>query len=146
MSKTMISLGLALAAAALLPAQPGAAELRTGDDNGDGKPDRWFVISNGAIVEYRADSDFDGRVDALVKYAGGDRLEYEEYDYNLDGTMDDFYFYENGLLKRREVDSDFDGKVDLWVHLTGGRYVERLEKDTNFDGTVDVVRDYRKRR
>lgn len=141
MRKTLIGLGLALAAALLA-----AAELRTDDENGDGKPDRWFVINNGNIVEYRADTDFDGRVDTLVRYAGADRLEYEEYDYNLDGAMDDFYFYESGQLKRREVDSNFDGKVDLWVHLKDGRYVERLERDTDFDGTPDVLKDYRKRK
>jgi hypothetical protein len=140
-TRSIISLGLVLAAASAL-----AAELRTSDENGDGRPDHWFVIANGEVVEYRADTDFDGRVDALVKYAGGDRLAYEEYDYNLDGAMDDFYFYEGGKLKRREVDSNFDGKVDLRVYLKDGRYIEKLERDTDFDGTFDVVKDYTKTR
>jgi len=139
--KTLTGVGLVLAAATLF-----AAELRTDDENGDGKPDRWFVFNNGNLAEYRADTDFDGRIDALVRYAGADRLEYEEYDYNRDGAMDDFYFYEGGLLKRREVDSNFDGKVDLWAYLKDGRYLERMERDTNFDGTVDVLKDYRKRK
>ncbi len=140
MTKTLIALGLALAAA--LP----AAELRADDENGDGKPDRWFLSSNGRLVEYRADRDFDGRVDVLVRFANNDRTEYEEYDYNLDGAMDDFYFFEHGLLKRREIDSDFDGKVDLWLVLADGRHIERISRDTDFDGTADVVKDYRKRK
>ncbi len=137
----MIGLGFILAAASLL-----AAELRTSDENGDGKPDHWFVVVNGDVVEYRADTNYDGRIDALVKYAGADRLDYEEYDYNLDGAMDDFYFYEGGQLSRREVDSNFDGRIDLWVYLRQGRYIERMERDTNFDGTADVVKDYRKKK
>ena len=140
MTKTLIALGLTLAAALT------AAELRSDDENGDGKPDRWFVVSNGRVVEYRADTDFDGRVDALVRYSAADRTEYEEYDYNLDGTMDDFYFYEAGRLARRQIDSNFDGKVDLWLTLADGRYVEKLERDSDFDGTADVVKDYRKRK
>jgi hypothetical protein len=139
-TKTLIALGLTLAAAL------SAAELRSDDENGDGKPDRWFVINNGRVVEYRADTDFDGRVDALVRYAANDRTEYEEYDYNLDGSMDDFYFYEGGQLKRREVDSNFDGRIDLRVELSEGRYIERMERDSNFDGTMDLVKDYRKKR
>jgi len=139
---TKILVALWLAVAAALP----AAELRSHDENGDGKPDRWFVVNNGRVIEYRADTDFDGRVDALVRYAAADRTEYEEYDYNLDGSMDDFYFYDNGQLKRREVDSNFDGKVDLRVILADGRYVERMERDSDFDGTMDVVKDYRKKR
>ncbi len=140
MTKTLIVAGLALAVSL------SAAELRSDDENGDGKPDRWFVIQNGVVLEYRADKDFDGRVDTLVRYASADRTEYEEYDFNLDGLMDDFYFYEGGRLKRREVDSNFDGRVDLWVMLSDGRYIERIERDTNFDGVVDVVKDYRKKR
>ncbi len=141
MSRIIIALGLALAAASAW-----AAELRTSDENGDGKPDHWFVIENGEVVEYRADANFDGRVDALTRYAGPDKLAYEEYDYNLDGVMDDFYYYENGKLVKREVDSNFDGRVDLRVYLKDGRYIEKLERDSDFDGTFDVIKDYTKKR
>ena len=121
----------------------GAQELRTYDQNGDGQPDQWYTVRSGVVVEYRADSDFDGHVDALVRYGPGGMVTYEEYDFNMDGNMDDFYFYEKGLLVRREVDSNFDTRVDMWIYLVQGSYIERMERDTDFDGRIDVSRDYR---
>ena len=118
-------------------------QLETLDKNDDGEPDSWMTLRNGTVFEYSTDSDFDGRVDFLVRYGSAQRIIYEEYDYNLDGHMDDFYFYENGTLKRREVDSNYDQVVDIWVHLYRGTHIEKLERDTDFDGTVDFVKDYR---
>jgi hypothetical protein len=96
------------------------------------------------VIEYRADSNFDGEVDSLVRYGAGGAVAYEEYDFNMDGIMDDFYFYEKGLMVRREVDSNFDASVDLWIYLVQGTYIARMERDTDFDGTVDVTRDYQR--
>ena len=120
-----------------------AQQLETLDKNGDGKPDSWMTMRNGVVFEFSIDSDFDGRVDSLVRYGSGQKIAYEEYDFNLDGHMDDFYFYEDGRLARREVDSNYDLAVDIWVHLHLGTHIEKMERDTDFDGTIDVVKDYR---
>jgi hypothetical protein len=117
--------------------------LRTHDQNGDGRPDRWYTLRGGVVLEYRADNDFDGNVDALVKYGPGGIVTHEEYDFNGDGDMDDFYFYEKGMMVRREVDTNFDNRVDLWIYLVEGAYIARMERDTDFDGRVDLSKDYR---
>ncbi len=115
------------------------------DENQDGKPDSWFLMENNLVREFRADRNFDGRVDQVSRFDGQSRLEYEEYDFNYDGEMDDFYYFEGGVLTRHEIDSNFDNVVDLTIHLHKGLYIRRIEKDIDFDGKMDHTTDYDKK-
>jgi hypothetical protein len=142
--------GVLLLVSALLFALPlgvaMAETLRhTMDDNGDGKPDQWYTLNQGELLEYEADRNFDGLVDYKAEFAGGDRLLYEEFDFNFDGEMDDFYYFEEGLLVRQEIDTNFDREIDMWIYLDEGIYVKRIERDLDFDGKIDRVKDYEKK-
>ena len=90
---------------------------RTMDDNSDGKPDQWYTIEQGVLLEYQADRNFDGLVDYKAEFIGSDQRLYEEFDFNYDGDMDDFYYFEEGTLARQEIDTNFDMKVDMWVYF-----------------------------
>ena len=129
---------------ATLPCSAGETE-NTMDENKDGRPDLWFDVQNGAVVGYRADRNFDGKVDYAARYEAGDMLLFEEFDYNFDGVMDDFYYYEEGVLVRQEIDTNFDTTIDMWIYIEEGLYVRKIERDKDFDGVIDSVKDFQNR-
>jgi hypothetical protein len=116
----------------------------TMDENRDGKPDQWFEVESGTLRDYKADRNYDGKIDHVAEFDEKAQVLYEEYDYNYDGNMDDFYFFQDGLLVRKEIDSNYDQKVDIWVFLIKGVYVKRIERDLDFDGEVDRIKDFSK--
>ncbi len=119
-----------------------AVSERTNDKNGDGEIDTWIEEEEENVICLRADSNFDGRIDYLLRTdAEGTKL-YEEIDFNHDGDMDDFYFYSDGLLDRRELDSNYDGAVDIWVFLDEGAYIRKYMKDSDYNGLADIEKDY----
>jgi len=107
------------------------------DDNGDGRPDRWKVVTGEGNTRSYADTTGDGRYDYIQEYDKTGMKKYEALDFNGDGLIDDHYFYSRDVLLRREIDTNYDGRVDVWVFLKEGIYVERYQRDTNFDGVVD---------
>ena len=107
------------------------------DDNGDGRPDRWEIITAEGSIKSYADTTGDGRYDYIQEYDEAGMKKYEAQDFNGDGLLDDFYFYSRDVLLRREIDTNYDGQVDAWVYLKEGIYVERYQRDTDFDGVVD---------
>lgn len=129
----------------ILHAAVAETSLRTMDDNKDGKPDQWYTIEQGVVLEYQADRNFDGLVDYKAEFLDSDRLLYQEFDFNYDGNMDDFYYFEEGILSHQEIDTNFDQQIDMWIHLHKGIYVSRIERDLDFDGNIDRVTDYNKK-
>ena len=112
------------------------------DENKDGKPDVWLLKDRGVVREFRADRNFDGKIDQISQFDGGSRLTHEEYDYNFDGEMDDFYFFEGGMLVKHEIDSNFDKVIDMRVYLHEGMYIKRIERDEDFDGEMDRISNF----
>jgi hypothetical protein len=121
---------------------PGQAREYALDENGDGKPDQWFEMTDGIMLEQMSDRNYDGVVDYIARFSKKGHKLYEEYDYNYDGKMDDFYYYEKGALIRHEIDSNFDGNIDIWINMFESVYIKRYEVDYDHDGNIDKIIDY----
>ena len=106
---------LAGAAAAAMLLWPPGGDVRTEDQNRDGRPDVWRVYDRqGQLAEVAVDTNFDGRSDV------------HEY-------------YEGGALVRRESDRDFNDRVDLVQEFDPTtREHARSVVDVDFDGTADL--------
>ena len=107
---------LACAAAAATSSWTPHGDVRTEDQNRDGRPDVWRVYDRqGQLAKVAVDTNFDGRSDV------------HEY-------------YEGGALVRRESDRDFNDRVDLVQEFdtTTGEAV-RSVADVDFDGTADLL-------
>ena len=93
-----------------------ALEVRTLDQNGDGRADLWRHFDrHGQLIEIDVDTNFDGRPDR------------EEY-------------YERGILVRRESDRDFNGQADLIDEFDAVTHAQtRSVIDVDFDGSADLL-------
>jgi len=91
-------------------------DVRTEDQNHDGRPDVWRAYDrHGHLARIAVDTNFDGRSDVLE-------------------------FYESGVLIRREYDRDFNDRVDLVQDFdVQTQQALRAVVDDDFDGTADVL-------
>jgi hypothetical protein len=107
---------LACAAAVAMSLWPPGGNVRTEDQNGDGRPDTWRLYDRqGQLSDVTVDTNFDGRPDV------------HEY-------------YERGALVRRESDRDFNDRVDLVQEFDATtREQARSVVDVDFDGTADLL-------
>lgn len=107
---------VASATVAAVEVWPAARNVRTQDQNGDGRPDVWRNYDNrGLLTTVAVDSNFDGRPDV------------EEY-------------YERGALVRRESDRNFNGQADLVEDFDAETHAQtRSVVDIDYDGTADLL-------
>ncbi len=96
--------------------------VRTYDDGGD------------KLME-QADSDYDGRIDTWITFAGSYPTKIE-VDMNGDGSPDVVRLYVGSQLVRVQRDLNFDGEPDQFEVYRGGR-LDRIGVDEDFDGQVD---------
>jgi hypothetical protein len=107
---------VACAAVAAVEIRAAAAQVRTEDHNGDGRPDVWRRYDvRGRLVEVDVDSNFDGRPDV------------QEY-------------YDRGSLVRRESDRNFNGQADFIEEFDAATHARtRSVIDIDYDGTADLL-------
>jgi len=107
---------LSCAAAAIVSSWPAGLDIRTEDQNRDGRPDVWRVYDlQGQVATVARDTNFDGRSDV------------QEY-------------YDGGALVRRESDRDFNDQIDLVQEFDAGtRESVRSVADVDFDGSADLL-------
>jgi hypothetical protein len=113
----MISLcAIACAVGAVISLWPSGLDVRTEDNNRDGRPDVWRVYnSRGQVATVSVDTNFDGRSDVQEYYAGG-------------------------ALVRRESDRDFNDQIDLIQDFDADtRQSVRSVTDVDFDGSADLL-------
>jgi hypothetical protein len=107
---------LACASAAIVSRWPSAADIRTEDHNGDGRPDVWRAYDrHGQLSTVAVDTNFDGRSDVHEYYA-------------------------DGALVRRDSDRDFNDRVDLVEEFnpTTREHI-RSVVDVDYNGTADLL-------
>jgi hypothetical protein len=111
-----VSAFVGVAAVAISLWSPTADQVRTADENGDGRPDIWRTYDrHGQLLRVSVDTNFDGRSDI------------QEY-------------YEHGALVRRELDRDFNDQVDLIQEFDPASHAQvRAEVDVDSDGTADLL-------
>jgi hypothetical protein len=104
------------AAVAMSLWSPQSDQVRTADQNGDGRPDIWRTYDrHGQLLTIALDTNFDGRSDV------------QEY-------------YQHGVLVRRELDRDFNDRVDLVQDFDPATHKQvRAEVDVDSDGTADLL-------
>jgi len=93
-----------------------ARDVRTADQNRDGRPDVWRVYDRqGQLTAVAVDTNFDGRSDVHEYYTGG-------------------------ALVRRESDRDFNDRVDLVQEFDAiTREAVRSVSDVDLDGAADLL-------
>jgi hypothetical protein len=89
----------------------------------------------GESLHEQADTNYDGRVDTWITFAGG-RISKEDLDSNYDGNPDVWKYYVGGQLVRIQRDTNGDSKPDRWEFYNAGK-LERVGVDLDFDGHVD---------
>jgi len=89
----------------------------------------------GESLHEQADTNYDGRIDTWITFAGG-RISKEELDSNYDGNPDVWKYYVGGQLVRIQRDINGDSKPDRWEFYNAGK-LERVGVDLDFDGHVD---------
>jgi hypothetical protein len=106
------------------------------DTNLDGAKDIVRTYNEkGESLHEQADTNYDGRIDTWITFAGG-RISKEELDTNFDGNPDVWKYYVGGQLVRIQRDVNGDGRPDRWEFYTAGK-LERVGLDLDFDGHVD---------
>jgi hypothetical protein len=106
------------------------------DTNLDGVKDIVRTYNEkGESLHEQADTNYDGRIDTWITFAGG-RISKEELDTNFDGNPDVWKYYVGGQLVRIQRDTNGDGRPDRWEFYTAGK-LERVGVDLDFDGHVD---------
>jgi len=106
------------------------------DTNLDGVKDIVRTYNEkGESLHEQADTNYDGRIDTWITFAGG-RISKEELDTNFDGNPDVWKYYVGGQLVRIQRDINQDGRPDRWEFYTAGK-LERVGSDLDFDGHVD---------
>jgi hypothetical protein len=106
------------------------------DTNLDGSKDVVRTYNDkGDAVDEQADSNYDGKVDTWIRFAGG-RISKVEMDTDHDGRPDETRYYVKGKLSRVQRDTNRDGKADVWEVYAEGQ-LERMGVDLDFDGHVD---------
>jgi hypothetical protein len=89
----------------------------------------------GLPVEELADSDYDGRLDTVVRFSKG-KIAQKQVDLNRDDNPEETRYYQDGKLSRVQRDTNGDGKPDVWEIYSAG-HLERMGVDVDFDGRVD---------
>ncbi|WP_437330523.1 hypothetical protein [Sorangium sp. So ce381] len=107
----------------------------------------WQIVGTGedrhrALVCREIDTNFDGVKDVVRKYNDKGESLHEESDSNYDGRIDTWLTFAGGRLAEVRVDSDHDGNPDEWKYYSGGK-LARIKRDTNRDGKPDVWEIYR---
>lgn len=116
---------------------PDGREVRAVDVNNDGEPDIRHVMEGSREVCVQFDMNFDGVVD-ITRFFGTDgAIVQEEHDFDFDGRIDQIAYFEGGELARKELDTNFDNRIDTWVWCAG-RLLERQERDRHHMGRVDT--------
>ncbi len=106
------------------------------DTNLDGVKDIVRTYNDkGESLHEQADTNYDGRIDTWITFAGG-RISKEELDTNFDGNPDVWKYYVGGQLVRIQRDTNRDGRADRWEFYTGNK-LERVGVDVDYDGHVD---------
>ena len=107
---------MACAVAAVVSLWTRARDVRTDDQNRDGRPDVWRVYDRqGHLSTVAVDTNFDGRSDV------------HEY-------------YTAGALVRRESDRDFNDRIDLIQEFDATtREAVRSVSDVDLDGAADLL-------
>jgi hypothetical protein len=106
------------------------------DTNLDGVKDIVRTYNEkGESLHELADTNYDGRIDTWITFAGG-RISKEELDTNFDGNPDVWKYYVGGQLVRIQRDTNTDMRPDRWEFYTAGK-LERVGVDLDFDGHVD---------
>jgi hypothetical protein len=106
------------------------------DTNLDGVKDVVRTYNDkGDAVDEQADTDYDGKVDTWIRFAGG-RISKVDLDTNKDGRPDETRYYVKGQISRVQRDTNNDGKPDVWEIYSDGQ-LERMGTDLDFDGHVD---------
>ncbi|MEY2410038.1 MAG: putative prokaryotic signal transducing protein [Verrucomicrobiota bacterium] len=107
----------------------------TEDRNGDGRPDGWWVYSNGTLRSGKGDANFDGRVDGWSEYEDG-TISIQRDDLDFDGRPDAETRYAKGLLTTTLFASS--NKLGFWRRdfFTNG-IVRESQLDRNRDGVLD---------
>jgi hypothetical protein len=106
------------------------------DTNLDGVKDIVRTYNEkGESLHEQADTNYDGRIDTWITFAGG-RISKEELDTNFDGNPDVWKYYVGGQLVRIQRDTNLDSRPDRWEFYTAGK-LERVGVDLDFDGHVD---------
>ncbi|MFC1641182.1 hypothetical protein ACFL5O_00635 [Myxococcota bacterium] len=83
------------------------------DSDFDGRIDIWLTFAGGRIAELRRDRNGDGVPDEKRAYVAGGKIR-AEFDDNADGKPDAREIYDKGRLQRRGIDLDGDGTIDRW--------------------------------
>lgn len=106
------------------------------DTNLDGIKDvvRTYTEQGEKLSEL-ADSNYDGKVDTWLGFAGG-RIHKAEFDRDGDGRPEEVRHYVGGRISRIQRDTNRDGKADVFEVYADGR-LERIGVDVNHDGVVD---------
>ncbi|WP_437878729.1 hypothetical protein [Sorangium sp. So ce513] len=107
----------------------------------------WQIIGTGedrhrALVCREIDTNFDGVKDVVRRYNDKGESLHEESDSNYDGRIDTWLTFAGGRLAEVRLDTDRDGNPDEWKYYSGGKLV-RIKRDTNRDGKPDVWEIYR---
>jgi len=111
------------------------------DGNFDGRMDFYRFFSDSGVLErLDEDLDFDGHVDQVTKFRGG-QIASRDIDTNFDDMMDTHELYTSGVLMRAERDANMDGSTDYWETYQGGRLV-RVQWDEDGDGRADRTDDH----
>ena len=122
----MVSLcALACAAAATMSLWAPGPDVRTEDQNRDGRPDVWRVYDRqGQLAQVAVDTNFDGRSD-VHEYYQGSALVRRESDRDFNDRVDLVQEFDPTTREpiRSVVDVDFDGTADLLVLFQGGQPV-----------------------
>jgi len=106
------------------------------DTNLDGVKDIVRTYNDkGESLHEQADTNYDGRIDTWITFAGG-RISKEELDSNFDGNPDVWKYYVGGQLVRIQRDTNGDGRPDHWEFYNANK-LERVGVDVDFDGHVD---------
>lgn len=106
------------------------------DTNLDGVKDLFRTYDDqGAKLTEAADTDYDGKIDTWITFAGT-RIARIEFDGNGNGEPDETRYYTGGKLSRLQKDTNHDKKPDVFEVYSDG-VLQRVGVDANYDGQVD---------
>lgn len=85
-----------------------------GDDNFDGKWDRWYAYADGCLVHNEVDCDFNGIIDERVIYQNSVVIRSEVRPNNA-WKPSRIYLYRHGILWKEQIDTNLDGVMNLEI-------------------------------
>ncbi len=95
------------------------------DINGDGQPEFVNFAGTSGVVRRAVDLNGDGRFDITAFFDAAGTLVREEHDGDFDGRVDWVDIYEGGERVRADADTDYDGRVDVVFRYQGGQMVSK---------------------